>query len=226
MTTPPSERFLVSVECELRKRPPGTQRAVGGGVYMRLDRGGRRRFQYRGRLEGAQAGGTYDRWQDAADALAGIGETALAEALDAAEASREQIRAWTIGRYAQEWWRHVLTLDVLTQQDYRRALDDLLPLVRGVTLAQLETAPLLADEIKDRIKKAKTHPPRGKKHRGKKARLHRAAADKLLRAICQHALERQIISRNPFAGLPNFNRRRGAAGDPKAPSHRRHKYAR
>jgi hypothetical protein len=121
MSNAPSERFLSSVEGELRKLPPGTQRAVGGGVYMRLDRSGRRRFQYRGRLEGGQAGGTFDSWQEAADALAGIGETALAEALDAAEASREQIRAWTIGRYAQEWWRHVLNLDVLTQQDYRRA---------------------------------------------------------------------------------------------------------
>ena len=34
---PPGEELLASVERELRKLPPGTQRAVGGGVYMRLD---------------------------------------------------------------------------------------------------------------------------------------------------------------------------------------------
>ena len=34
---PPSERQLAAVERELRKLKPGKQRALGGGVYLRLD---------------------------------------------------------------------------------------------------------------------------------------------------------------------------------------------
>lgn len=219
VSKPPSERLLASVERDLRRLPRGAQRAVGDGVYMRLDSAGRRRFQFRGRTAAGQRGGTYDSWEDATTALEQLAEGALAEALDAAEATREQIREWTIARYSQEWWRHVANLDVQTQEDYRRGLKDLLPLVEGVTLAQLETAPLLVDLIKERIKAAKTYAPKP----GQKKKLHKAAADKLLkvlRMICQHALDRRILTRNPVAGIPNFNRPRSAAGDRDAPSHR------
>lgn len=57
---PPSETKLRDVERELRKRAPGAQRAVGGGVYMRLGGEGRRRFTHRA-LKG-RAGGTADTW--------------------------------------------------------------------------------------------------------------------------------------------------------------------
>jgi integrase len=215
----PSERFLASIERELKKEAPHTQRAVGGGIYMSLDRDRRRRFQFRARRGGAQRAGTFDSWDEAVEALEGCADGALAEAVGAAEASAEQLREWKIALYAQEWWRHVLTLDVRTQDDYRRALKHLLPLVEDVTLAQLETAPLLVDVIKDRIAAAKTYAPK----KGQQPKLHKAAADKLLKAlrmICQHALERRILTRNPVAGIPNFNRPRAAAGDHDAPSHR------
>jgi len=42
----PSERDLKKVERELRGRP-GAQKAVGERIYTRLDRSGRRRFQFR-----------------------------------------------------------------------------------------------------------------------------------------------------------------------------------
>jgi hypothetical protein len=47
---------------------PGQQRAVGGGIYLRVDGAGRMRFQFRLRSAGAQsrnAGGTYDSWEEA-----------------------------------------------------------------------------------------------------------------------------------------------------------------
>ena len=47
MSGAPSERELQRVERELKKLEPGAQKAVGGGIYMRLDRSGRRRFQFR-----------------------------------------------------------------------------------------------------------------------------------------------------------------------------------
>jgi hypothetical protein len=39
-----SERELLRVERELKQASPGDQRAVGGGIYMRLDRSHSRRF--------------------------------------------------------------------------------------------------------------------------------------------------------------------------------------
>ena len=48
----PSERELLAVERELEAGKPGDQRAVGGGIYMRLDRSDRRRFQSRSRADG------------------------------------------------------------------------------------------------------------------------------------------------------------------------------
>jgi len=53
MSEAPKERQLLAVERVLRKLKPGAQKKVGGGIYMRLDRAGRRRFQFRGRANGA-----------------------------------------------------------------------------------------------------------------------------------------------------------------------------
>ena len=66
MNREPSEPELQRVERALRKLNPGAQLALGDGIYMRLDRSGRRRFQYRLRKgRGGQPGGTYDFWQEA-----------------------------------------------------------------------------------------------------------------------------------------------------------------
>jgi hypothetical protein len=64
---PPSERKLAAIERELRRLPAGSQRAVGGGVYMRLDKDRRRRFQIRTRMSDGQPAATFDSWQEARD---------------------------------------------------------------------------------------------------------------------------------------------------------------
>lgn len=118
----PSEAFLKKVEAELRKLPSRSQRAVGGGIYMRLDANGRRRFQFRTR-GGSQPAGTYDAWaevvaaRDERDALADE-----AAALGGLETVTE-LRKLTVRQYAPNWWKRVLNdLDITTQLDYERGL--------------------------------------------------------------------------------------------------------
>lgn len=72
----PDEQTLAQAEQELRALPAGSQRKLGGGVYMRLDAGGRRRFTYSG-VAGIP-GGTADSWQAALDAGARV-ESRLGE---------------------------------------------------------------------------------------------------------------------------------------------------
>jgi hypothetical protein len=219
----PSERELLRVERELKKLPPGTQRAVGGGVQMRLDGSGRRRFQYRVQSSGGssrQPGGTYDSWQDAYDARERRA-TADSEIVLGAAASREAMRDWEIDIYAEKcWWPDcTLHLDVLTRLDYRNGLKGLLPHIKGITLAQLEGNPLLITPIKQAVAKAKTYADK----EGEAPVLHKAAADKPLKAlrnICEHALEAEVLVRNPMHGVRYFRRRRGAAASSAAPSHR------
>ena len=221
MSGAPSERELRRVERELKKLEPGAQKAVGGGIYMRLDRSGRRRFQFRLRQgRGSQAGHTYDSWEKANQARNGLADAGSPPS-DPAGPTAPEICNWTVARYATEaWWPTVLgELDLLTQLDYKRGLNDLLPHLKGVTLGELETSPLLIDKLKADIAAAKTFPP-GHKREGQ---LPKAAADKPLKtlsAICGHAVKRKILTRNPMAGVRRFNRRRSAAGTPDAPSHR------
>lgn len=117
-------------------------------------------------------------------------------------------------------FKHVLRhLDALTQVDYDRGWQDLKPHVEGITLHDLQSSPLLIDEIKGKIATAKTFPP-GDERAGE---LAKAAADKplkILSAICAHAVERQILVRNPMVGVRRFNRRRTSKEDKNAPSHR------
>jgi hypothetical protein len=172
----PSERELQRVERELKKLEPGAQKAVGGGIYMRLDRSGRRRFQFRLRQgRGSQAGHTYDSWEKANQARNGLADAGSPPS-DPAGPTAPEIRNWTVARYATEaWWPTVLgDLDLLTQLDYKRGLKDLLPHLKGVTLGELETSPLLIDKLKADIAAAKTFPP-GHKREGQ---LPKAAADK------------------------------------------------
>jgi hypothetical protein len=77
---PPSERELASIERELTKLPRGAQRAVGGGIYMRLDAAGRRRYQYRACTGSGRPAGTHESWELAAQALGRIAEGAYVKA--------------------------------------------------------------------------------------------------------------------------------------------------
>jgi hypothetical protein len=99
MSGAPSERFLAQVERELKKLPRGAQKAVGGGVYMRLDRSGRRRFQYRTRAGGGQSGGTFDGWQEAHDTKNEADAAPAHEAADG-EPTTAELRRWEVARYA------------------------------------------------------------------------------------------------------------------------------
>jgi hypothetical protein len=216
----PSERKLAEVERRLGRSRPGAQLAVGGGIYMRLTRDGSRRFQYRVRNgNGGQPAGTFGSWEEAAAAR----ERAESEAEPSADGqpSATQMRDWTIERYGREaWWPKVeLECDALTQLDYRRGFEDLLPHISGVALARLDSSPLLIDQIRQKLAQAKTYQGKGET----KARLRKAAADKplkVLRLIGTDAAGRDVLSRNPAAGVKMFNRQGSAASDGKAPSHR------
>ena len=153
---PPNDDKLLKAEQKLGGRRPGSQAAVGGGIYMRLDGSGRRRFQFRIRVGDEHVGGTYDSWQEAHDARSGLETETSTGGSDSAGPSAAEVCTWTIDRDAREaWWQTVLLdTDLLTQVDYERGLKDLLPHLRGVTMAQLESSPLLLDRLKPKIKKA------------------------------------------------------------------------
>jgi hypothetical protein len=132
MSEAPKERQLLAAERVLRKLKPGAQTKVGGGIYMRLDRAGRRRFQFRSRANGAgHVGSTYDSWEEANAARRALEESAASDhaTSESGEPTAVAIRNWELARYASEaWWPTVLLeCDVLTQVDYRRGLNDLLP---------------------------------------------------------------------------------------------------
>ncbi len=127
----------------------------------------------------------------------------------------------TLADYAPHWHQTVMNdCDDLTVLDYERGLVDALAVAGEYTLEQLEAAPLLVDEIKARLRKRKTYSPPRRKRDGEGPPLpphfHTAAADKALKilsAICSHALERNIIRHNPFAGVKRFHRSRGPSGN-------------
>lgn len=219
---PPSERQLHQTERALSKLPRGAQRAVGGGAYMRLDSSGGRRFQYRRRssTHSGQPGGTYSSWQAAYDACLRQADIETDAALGI-KASTQKMRDWTIDLYAEKvWWTDcTLHLDVNTLLSYRGGLKNLLPHIKGLTLAQLETEPLRILEIKKALAAAKTYIPRG----GDAKVEHKAAIDRALQVlsiICGHAVESHVLVRNPMAGVRRFNRRRGSKDSKAAPSHR------
>ena len=220
MSKRPSEQALRKTAQKLRGKP-GAQQRVTDGVYMRLDRSGRRRFLARVRVGGALVGSsTYDTWEQAEQARH---ELAASEPRPSTgDPTPEEMANWTIERYAAEiWWElHVkIDLDVLTQIDYRGGLTDLLPLVRGVKMNDLTASPVLVLRIRAAAKAAKTYPDR----EGEEPRLHPAAADKVvatLSRICAHAVTGRVLRFNPLDGAQKFNRRRGAASDKDAPGHR------
>lgn len=206
----PSKRKLDAIERELRKLRLGAQRAAGGGIYMRLDRDRRRRFQFRLRDGLGHSGGTYDSWEQAdAERRKAVAELGTRTELGDAGPLAFELRRMTLRDYSKEWWQSVMVdLDVLTQHDYRRALHaDVLPLIGHLTLAQFENSPLLVDHFKAKLVKHKTfrkgHPRAGE--------LPRAACDHALTvgsSICEHARKRGILARNPFKGITRFGQQR------------------
>ncbi len=200
MTAEPSQRHLNKVERALKGSKPGRQLVVSEGVYMRLDKSGRRRFLARARSCGRQTARTYDSWAEAEAAREELAAVDPGTADDTVTST--QMLYWSVERYALEaWWElHVLAdLDISTQSDYERGLRDLLPLVRGVKMIDLVASPLLVDQIRAKAKKAKTYKKAGQR----KAQFYAAAADKVvdtLRKICSHAVKKRVLPFNPVAG--------------------------
>lgn len=224
----PAERKLAQVERELRKKPRGTQRAVGGGIYMRLGSDGRRRFQFRLRDRAGQPGSTCDSWEEADRRR----RQALGE-LEAGKASGEntgplrfELRRMTLAKYAEdEWWKTIdgqgTTYGILTRRDYGRSLArDVLPLIGQVTLEQLESSPLLVDRFKEKLVAHSTYPD-GHPRAGEFPRATCDHAITVASSICEHALERNILSRNPFKGIRRFGQERAPHRNGKASNYRR-----
>lgn len=238
---PPSERKLAEAERTLRRLPRGSQRAVGGGVYMRLDSDGRRRFQVRVRTNGQQGGSTFDSWREAYDEQQRLtaprptppAPAAAPAALPSFDMSpgpgtvigptAEQMRQMRFRDYRKYvyWPWAKVNLAELTLVDYRRKLrNDVEPTIGDYTLAQLVESPLLVDHFKDELAKRKRYPKtrrrKGKKEKHPKAgQVEKAAADGAIRAassVMKHALEKHVVSRNPFQGIPRFNRKKTARG--------------
>jgi hypothetical protein len=225
MIAVPGEERLAAIERELRELPAGSQRAAGGGIYMRLDRSGRRRFMFRYRDRSLrQPSGTYDSWEQA--------HAALTRAQDENEVHEEpgvvgptiaMLRRYSFARYAQEvWWPNAETeLDELTLFDYRQILArDVLPVLGEFTLEQLEQSPLVVDRIKARIREHKRFP---QDHKHRPGELPLAACDAILKiasSVCEHARGRGVLSRNPFTGIARFQRRRSPGGT-RSGGHRR-----
>jgi hypothetical protein len=208
----PGEAKLATIEKELLSLPAGAQRSAGGGIYMRLDRSGRRRYMFRYRdCTRRQPSGTYDSWEEAHAALTQARrEVEARDELGIVGPTTATLRRYRLARYAREvWWPSAETeLDDLTLFDYRAILwRDVLPVLGDFTLEQLELSPLLMDRIKARIVKHKRFPV-GHRRAGE---VPLAACDAVLKvgsSICEHARRRGVIGRNPFSGIVRFQRRR------------------
>lgn len=209
---PPSDKRLNDVERQLKRLPKGTQRKLGGWVYMRIDGEGRRRFTYRG--TNGLAGGTCDSWPEAFDARQALEAKVAVVDGNPDDLSALALRKWTLRDYAVRiYWPSALEdLDATTRRDYRRILfNDLLPVAGHYTIEELVERPLIIDRIKQDIKKLKTFPD---DHIHRPGEVPLAACDAVLKlgsAVLEHAQLRGITSRNPFRGIARFRRvrRRG-----------------
>jgi hypothetical protein len=227
MSEQPSERALMKVERQLRKLSRGKQRAVGGGVYMRLDSDGRRRFQFRLRDSLGQPGGTYDSWVEADEKRReATRELSVRRQLgEDAGPLRFELRRMPLRVFADEWWETIdgpaSSYRVLTVRDYGRSLArDVLPLIGHFTLEQLEMTPLLVDRFKEKLV-AHTAYPVGHPREGGFPRATCDHAITVASSICQHALRRGIISRNPFQGIARFGQEGAPHRDGRRSNYRR-----
>jgi len=209
---PPSETKLREVERELRKLPAGAQRAVGGGVYLRLDGEGRRRFTHRP-LKG-RAGGTADSWQQAYDARQALEKAAAVPNVDPLKLNRAQQRLlsfddYTHGVYVPD---AVIGLDQLTRADYLSIMQrDVSPRIGHHTMAELEEQPGLITTFKLELAEHKRF-PEGHRRAGQLPEAACNAAIKVASSVCEHAFRNDVIHRQPFRGINRFNRRRTPGG--------------
>jgi integrase len=203
---PPTERFLRSIERDLRKLPVGTHRAVGGGVYLRLDHDGARRFTYRGAR--GIPGGTAPTWEEAYRRRASVIERVGLLARDVEALDRYQLRELTIAEYAAAvWWpAWSITVERITAADYRRILlRDLLPLLGTKTMRELDELPVLIDRLQEQLRERKRFPA-GHKRAGEVPLAACKNVLKVLRAICEDARQRGVLTRNPIRGARLFTR--------------------
>jgi integrase len=184
---------------------PGQQRAVGGGIYVRLDGSGRVRFQFRLRAAGAQsrnAGGTYDSWDEAERAR----RAALARKEAGTPEGKTLLRRLFLAEYAgRHWWAcHVaLNCEPVTQLNYKQALKLIYEYFRGVRLEEITEEAV--DEFAAWLKAKKTDK---EGHFARSAYLR--TLDILVR-ILNYAVENRVLEHNPAAGTRRraHKRRRG-----------------
>jgi hypothetical protein len=205
---------LAELERALRRQPPGAQRAVSGGVYLRLDGQDprQRRFTYRG--FGGRPGGTCDTWREAYEARQALEQAGAVPKIDPLLLTRAQQRqlrfdAYTTGVYLPD---AVIGLDALTRADYRSIMRrDVLPLIGHLTMAELEEKPGLITKFKTELA-AKKRFPEGHRREGELPEAACNAAIKVASSVCEHAWRSDVIARNPFRGINRFNRRRTPGG--------------
>ena len=187
----PTRAELEAVASTLR---PGQQRAVGGGIYLRVDGEGRMRFQYRLRAAGAHsrnAGRTYDSWEDAERAR----RAALARKEAGTPEGKVRLRRLTLEAYASGyWWRgHVaLNCELVTQLDYKQALKPIYEYFRGHRLEEISEETV--DDFADWLRKRKTDKD------GNFARSAYLRSIDLLVRILNHAVENRVLTHNAAAG--------------------------
>ncbi len=190
----PAEAFLKGIQRDLRKLPDGSQRAVGGGVYMRLDRDGTRRFTYRGAP--GIPGGTCSTWTEAQRGRIRVTERAGLLARDVAALDRYQLRELAIAEYAATvWWpAWSVTVELSTAEDYRRMLlRDLLPLLGTRTMSELDELPLLIDRLQQELSERKRFPA-GHKRAGDVPLWACRNVLKVLSAICEDGRQRGVLT--------------------------------
>lgn len=193
------------LEAIARTLRPGQQRAVGGGIYLRIDGEGRMRFQYRLRAAGAHsrnAGRTYDSWEDAERAR----RAALARKEAGTPEGKVRLRRLTLEAYASGyWWRgHVaLNCELVTQLNYKQALKPIYEYFRGHRLEEISEETV--DEFAAWLKQRKTGAD------GTLARSAYLRALDVLVRILNYAVENRVLTHNPATGARRraHQRRRG-----------------
>lgn len=226
----PSEAKLKQVARDLKKLPRGAQRAVGGGIYMRLTSTGERRFQFRTRAENGISGqpaGTYATWEDAHDEL----EKREKRAGKLIDGTTEQQRRLTIAQYYdQEFLPYVEdNLDSLTEQDYTFKFErDGRAFWSRYTFEDVESAPVLGDRYRTHLRDTHTYPERdgdGKPHPFAGEIFSPSACDgaiKVVSSLFTHAMRLGILRFNPLDKVPRFcTNRRGTTSPVSGGSHKK-----
>jgi hypothetical protein len=218
----PSETKLKQVERDLKKLKPGAQRAVSGGIYMRLTKSGERRFQFRTRALNGRAGqpaGTYSTWEQAHDEL----EKREKRNGKLVDCTVENMRRLTIAEYYDEHFLEYVenSLDSLTEQDYRSKFErDCRTFWSRFTFEDVENAPVLGDRFHNHLRDTHTYPrftEDGRPHRQAGELFSPAACDgaiKVVSSLFSHARKRRIITFNPMDHVSRFQKTRRKTSNP------------